>query len=261
MAYGTVQAQREGLAMLRKTPLSLAGKTMPGAFLKHADEQTIVALAAIGQAIGRFGLQETVFTDWGVLAAPRFQGRLMMIAALEKYVTEGAWGISPHLIPHRSLHATSGTVSQVLGIHGPNFGIGGGPSSASEAMLAATAMLARERVPGIWLVLTGWDPEPVPDDSTPEGLIPQCSAVALALTLPRSDWSGLRLRVVPGTLERDRPVGSAPECSLLRLESLLAVLRDGARPTQTVWRLEDGGWMSLGQSVAASLPQGFRRAG
>src|SRR5205823_2855913 len=110
-------------------------------------------------AIHRHGLAGTRFTDWGVLAAPRYLGRSAMAVALQRFAAEGAWGLSPHLIPHHSLHSVSGTISQALKINGPNIGVGGGPGSGAEAFLAATALLSAGQVPGVWVVLTGWDPE------------------------------------------------------------------------------------------------------
>ena len=65
----------------------------------------MTGLAAVCQAIGNFQLAKYNFNDWGVLGAPRFLGRVAMHGAIQKFLVEGAWGISPHLIPHRLLHA------------------------------------------------------------------------------------------------------------------------------------------------------------
>ena len=127
-------------------------------------------------------------------------------------MAEGVWGTSPHLIPHFALHSASGTISLALGLHGPNLGVGGGLHAEAEGFLAALTWLAAGVVPGVWLVLSGWSPELVPD---PRGSAPpagECRALALALTamgtsgraagvpgrclrrsltarLPRSTWS------------------------------------------------------------------------
>src|SRR5262249_39770127 len=126
LAYGAVQATPASLAALRQQPGPVPGEPLPASFLKHADEQTVLGLSAVLRAIQDHGLGGTSFTGWGVLGAPRFQGRATMTVAVQRFAAEGAWGISPHLIPHRSLHALSGTISQALRIHGPNFGVGGG---------------------------------------------------------------------------------------------------------------------------------------
>src|SRR5205807_9062707 len=66
---------------------------------------------------------------------------------------------------------------------------------SAEALLAALALLARRRVPGVWVVLTTIDPElPLAPDG---GHAPGSSCVGLALALlpARPGWGGLRLRV------------------------------------------------------------------
>jgi hypothetical protein len=167
--------------------------SLPTTLLKHADEQTVVGLSAILHAIGAYGLQAVDFTDWGVLAAPRLLARSTMIVSLQRFVAEGAWGVSPHVIPHRSLHSPSGTVSHALKIRGPNFGVGGGPEGAVEALLAAVAMLARRPVPGLWVVWTAQEPEGEMDVAGRGDPNTICRALAVALTPPCADGPGLRL--------------------------------------------------------------------
>ena len=58
-------------------------------------------VAQVGYAPPDYDLDPASFTDWGVIGAPRFMGRAAMAQALQKFDQEGAWGISPHLIPHR----------------------------------------------------------------------------------------------------------------------------------------------------------------
>src|SRR5438445_4469078 len=165
-AFGSVHFTLDLFPALRQKPGPGIGQSLPNNFLKHADEQTVVALAAVLQAIEQFRMSEICFDGWGVAAAPFFLGRATLVQALQRYAAEGAWGLSPHFIPHRSQHAISGTISQALKIHGPNFGAGGGPGAAAEALLAGAVLLEGSRLPGVWVVLTGWDPEYVPD---PEG--------------------------------------------------------------------------------------------
>ena len=69
---------------------------------------------------------------WGILAASRFLGRSSLVVALDRFRSEGVWGVSPHLIPHYALHSPAGTLSLALGVHGPNLGIGGGLFSEFE---------------------------------------------------------------------------------------------------------------------------------
>jgi hypothetical protein len=218
---------------------------LPASFLKHADEQTVVGLAAVYQAIHDAYLcpdgDIALFHSWGALAAPRFLGRPTLVSALHRFAAEGAWGVSPHLIPHRSLHAISGTVSQALKIQGPNFGVGGGPSAAAEVLLAAAAMIECQGVPGVWVVLTGYDPECAPDAA---GRLPAgtaCVGLALALTPPQPHWMGPRLRISLGS-ERSfpTPTNRGGEFDLVDFASLLRAFSSSRPGPMTVLQaLED----------------------
>jgi hypothetical protein len=269
IAHGSVQVTEDMLGKVRHNPGPPAGQALPPSFLKHADEQTVVAMAAVLQAIHSSQLAAIDFTNWGVLAAPRYLGRLTTIQALQRFAAEGAWGISPHLIPHRTLHALSGTISQALAIHGPNLGVGGGPDAAREVMAVAASFLSTENLPGIWVVMTGWDPEPAPAKATERfsipstnghGRVPVCGAVALALTaLPRL-WQGLQLEIhVAASRERKRPEeretvarNGTPHPALLSVENLMRSLRETNGTIHGTWTLGQHGWMELTQVGAGA---------
>ena len=245
-ADAVVRLGPESLAELRRNPGPVHGEPLPASFLKHADEQTVAGLCSVYQAIDRAGLQACCFRDWGVVAGPRFLGRPTMAAALQRFAAEGAWGVSPHLIPHRSLHSISGTVSQALRIHGPNFGVGGGPGGTIEVLLAATALLEGKRLPGVWMVLTCLDPESPPDEAGKVALGTQAVGLALALTPIRPSGSRLRLRIVRGTPDPESPTrgknfegNGAAAFDLLRLEALLHLLHGPRGGEMTIVRLLD----------------------
>jgi hypothetical protein len=184
----------EAIADLRRAPGPRPGGALPAAFLKHADEQTVVGLSAVFHALAESDLRDD-FRDWGVLAAPRYLGRWAMAASLQRYLVEGAWGVSPHVIPHRSLHSISGTVSQALKIHGPNFGTGGGPGCETEALLNGLALLHGKQLPGVWLVFTRMDPELPFDDVGRPPAETFLEGLALALTPAKPTDSGLILNL------------------------------------------------------------------
>jgi hypothetical protein len=216
---------------------------MPGHFrpslLKFSDEQTVASLAAVLAAVDRFGLHSVDFTGWGVVSAPRWLGRPKLVAALNKFDREGPAVTSPMLVPHLSLHAVSGTISQILRIHGPNFGTGSGISHLREGILASLTLLSGGALPGIWLTLSQWDPEPPPDipGQVPASCV--CYAVAMALVPMTPDVSGPRLRLQPAATVHDAAAHTPDVCSL-------ADFLDSAFPA--------AGWLCpLGQGRCAEL--------
>ncbi len=244
-AASVLRATPAELPSLRQKPGCVAGEPLPTAFLKHSDEQTVVGLSAVLRAIQEHGLTHLDFRDWGVVAVPRFFGRGAFAIALERFRSEGAWGISPHLIPHRTLHSLSGTVSQALKIHGPNFGAGGGPASVIDGLLCATALLAGGTVPGVWMVMTGWQPELAIDrQGNPTTPNVACQGVALAL-MPATSGPRPRLHVT---------VGSATAyCSGGRftLEALAAALSE---TSAGCWELPGSGSVALERRAVRQPP-------
>jgi hypothetical protein len=246
-ARGYVRAPVEQLPTLRRCPCPAAPDALPSTFLKHSDEQTVCGLAAVFQAIHEHQLGDTDFSNWGVLAGPLFLGRNTVGAALARFAAEGAWGVSPHLIPHRSLHSLSGTVSHALKIHGPNYGVGGGPGAVSEALLNAAALLHGQRLPGVWLVLTQMDPElpPIPSGQP----VPGTSGVALALALvPWLAGSSLpRLRFLVDAEGRQAASGNGlPGCERVSVDALhLRLETSRSERVPLALELEHGGRLEI----------------
>jgi hypothetical protein len=195
IAWASVCAKVPEIPSLRKSPGKLGESAIAPGLLKHADEQTVVGLAAVLRAVSEGGLDPAGFCDWAVLAAPRFLGRAAFLRSFPQYQSEGAWGVSPHLIPAHSLHSPSGTISQVLKAHGTNLGVGGTPGSENEAMLLAGSMLASGTLPGVWIVLTGHQ-----DRSDDEAGSGEYEAVALALAIHCQDHPGPSLRIAPDSV-------------------------------------------------------------
>src|SRR5262249_6277078 len=147
----------------KAAPIPARWPPLPPSVLRNSDEQTVAGLCAVYEAISSMRLRADHCEHWGVIAASRFLGRANLARALQSFLAEGVWGTSPHLIPHFALHSASGTISLALGLHGPNLGVGGGLHAAAEGFLTALTWISSGAVPGVWLVLTGWSPELVPD--------------------------------------------------------------------------------------------------
>ncbi|HZW31232.1 MAG TPA: hypothetical protein VFF52_11025 [Isosphaeraceae bacterium] len=180
-------------ALRRKPgPIPEGWTRTPASLLRYSDEQTVAGTAAVFAAMETMGRVPEEFAGWGVVAASRYLGRTSLAAALRSFLAEGVWGTSPHLIPHFALHSPSGTISLALGLHGPNLGVGGGLHAAAEGFLAALTWLAAGVVPGVWLVLSGWSPELVPDPAGRTVATGECRALALALVAV--DEEGARRR-------------------------------------------------------------------
>jgi len=213
IAGASFRASSGEIPALRKSPGEFGGAPIPPGLLKHADEQTVVGLVAVLRAVVEGGLDPSGFGAWAVLAAPRYFGRAAFLRAFPQYRDEGAWGVSPHLIPAHSLHSLSGTISQVLKAHGTNLGVGGAPGGEREALLLAATLLGEGATPAAWVVLTGRPPGlDRPDDEAGPG---DYQALAVALACPSAGRQGLRLQIGPdsvaliGGLAGDREAVSA----------------------------------------------------
>jgi Beta-ketoacyl synthase, N-terminal domain len=243
-AAACLNADADAIARMRKEPMTLGAQKLPVSVVKLADEQSVLAIATVREAMANGAWHEPAFADWGVIAAPNWFGRVTYAGALQRYQQEGAWGVSPHLIPQQSLHALSGTISQALKIHGPNFGVGGGPNSAADAFLLAAALLADGQLPGLWLVLTGYETEWIPAADGRPTPAPVCNAAALALTPWQPAAFGLALAM-----------GCASDPAQLTDFHLGFFAGDWTRAgvlPEGRWRLADTHWLEIEASVAAA---------
>jgi hypothetical protein len=193
VGIGVAQATLEEIARLRKDPGPGRPATLEFQVLKHADEHTVLALSAMLKGLAGFP-PEAHFRDWGVVAAPRWPGRLAIAGSLEKYHSDGARGVSPLLIPNLCLHSLSGTVSLAFRMRGPNFGVGGGLASVPDGLLAGLNVQLEHRPPGTWVLFTEWDLEP---GQIGAQQTPRASALALALGPVAETPSARRLLLRP----------------------------------------------------------------
>jgi hypothetical protein len=196
-AFASRRLAQPAVAELRRQPGTLRGRVLPANLLRHSDEQTVAALAAVIAAVEAFRPADD-FANWGVVAATRFVGRPAVTQTISRFLNEGPWGVSPHVIPHRSPHSTPGTLSQALALHGPNFAAGGGAGGEAEALLAGVALLHAASLPGVWVVLSRLTPEGDCDPSTgsPAPDV-EAHAIALALTQDVSERA-FEMEIAPG---------------------------------------------------------------
>jgi hypothetical protein len=229
-----LRAAPEAIALMRRHPVVVGGEKLPVSFLKHSEDQTVVALHAVLAALEQQAWHSQSFADWGVIAAPSFLGRVSSALSLERFLVDGAWGASPHLIPHQSLHGLSGTLSQALKAHGPNFGVSGAPNSGPDAFLIAAAMLADDTLPGLWVILTGHESEPIPQRAGGTRPTAVCHAVALALTPYSNRAAGTQLSI--GQARHDARIALWPE---FHLQLLVDELAAHPHVPGGQWRLDD----------------------
>jgi hypothetical protein len=225
VGHGLFRMSSGDVAGLRRKPgpIPEGWGPAPPSLLRNSDEQTIAGLCAVFTAIESMGLPRDCYEGWGVVAASRFLGRANLARALQNFLAEGVWGTSPHLIPHFALHSASGTISLGLGLHGPNLGVGGGLHAGAEGFLAALTWLSIGSVPGVWLVLSGWSPELIPDRSGGPPAANDCQALAIALCAPSTPGRRLAFRAQVGT-------DSRPAAAPIDLVSLAETLASGGEP-------------------------------
>jgi hypothetical protein len=208
VGYGVAEGTMDDIARLRRDPGPGRPKAMEFQLLKHADEHTVLALAAMLNGLA--GLPHTDYRDWGVVAAPRWPGRFGTANALDRHHADGPRGVSPMTIPTVCLHSMSGTVSLAFGLRGPNFGVGGGMASVADGLLAGLAVQLEQQPPGTWVLLSEWDIEPGQCNAPNT---PRACALALALRPVSQGPFSPRLCLRPTTKP---PNGRAPLVSLTR---------------------------------------------
>ena len=201
-ARGVVSGRLAEIEMLRSRPSVGNQRPSVAKSLRNADEQTVAAVAAMLRAIDSLGWRDESFREWGVIGCPRFLGRMIISGVITRFLGDPKYSINPHIIPNYSLHSLSGAASMGLEMHGPNFGVGGGPGNVSEGLMTALSVMAEGRVPGLWLLLAEFDPEPIPDRTGKPRNDVNVHAVALALQ--RTGGVGAELRLT------SRPTSAAP---------------------------------------------------
>lgn len=178
--HAYVEAPFTGIGPLRDEPPPPGAPALPARFLRHCDEQTVVAVRAVLEVLAR--LDELPPSEsCGVVAAPCQAGRVVTARSLSQLRTGGAVTVSPHIVPQCSLHSIAGAVSVALGLHGPHLGIGGGPDALAEGLFASVSLFQAAACTACWLLLSDWEHEPALDAAGGPLGDPVCRGLALLL--------------------------------------------------------------------------------
>ena len=220
-AFGIANLDHEKLGVIRKAPEAQMSMPLAPSVARHCDEQTMASLFAVGEAMRRMQATPSDFEAWGIVASTRYLGRSFFSQSLHKFDREGPWNTSVQVVPHRSLHSTSSTISLALGCHGPNVGVGGATDGEGQALLTAASLLDEFALPGVWLVLAGWSPELNVDATGQPTHDARCHALALALKPAGQVPGGLQLRIVP---DHDAFEGSATSYGNTHTSSWLSLM-------------------------------------
>lgn len=180
MAFKVIEVPLAAVAELRAGPDPEGSPPLPKRFLRHTDEQSVVAVRAVQECMA--AIADIDCRTHGVIAAPCQTGRIASSRTLSQYAEGGGVTVSPQIVPQASLHAMAASVSVGLGMHGPSLGVGGGVTAFSEALLTLAALADTPGVDGWWLVTTQFLGEPHLDaDGLPQASASETSVEAVAL--------------------------------------------------------------------------------
>ncbi|MFM7244278.1 MAG: hypothetical protein ACKO40_08915 [Planctomycetaceae bacterium] len=191
--HAYIEAPWTAVGTLRDAPPPAGAPALPVRFLRHCDEQTVVAVRAVLDVLSRVDEPPAAETC-GVVAAPCQAGRVVTARSLSQLRTGGAVTVSPHIVPQCSLHSVAGAVSVALGLHGPHLGIGGGPDAVAEGVFTAASLFQAGACNACWLLISDWEQEPALDAAGEPLGDPVCRGLALLL-VPESAAGGAAARI------------------------------------------------------------------
>lgn len=215
VAHGSASLTVAELAAMRKEPLSTLPAGLSPQFLRHSEDQTLAALAALSKAMRQLSAPRLDFSDWAIACTSDHLGRKAFASVIEKYGVDGPWGVSVQVIPHCTAHAVAGTASLALQSHGPCIGVGSGRSGDCESLLWIASMLRGEDCSGAWVLLSGWSAEPMHNTGAGPRELSKCLAAAIALEPHPSPRSVGWIRVHYRPLSFELPVNEPAQVSLL----------------------------------------------
>ena len=228
--WSAQRASHAEISTWRKKSAISAPKPLSTGLLRQMDEQTLLCLRTVTSWLESTPEPPPDFSSWAVLGAPRYLGRCRVAQQVRDFEQGGPSKISPHGIPHCSLHAVSGTLSMALGCHGPNFGIGGGADHLHQALLTVVTLLNRQVVPGVLLAVSAWETEPFPLEPHGDEI---CNAVVLGFQLSKLSSQEVTLQFHPA-----EHLGESSG-SLEDLRSFLTISTSGK--AEQAWRAKIAG--------------------
>jgi len=158
-AIGSAGLTMAEIVASRKEPFTCFPRALSPQLLRHSDEQTIVALVALSEAMHSFAPTRSDYGDWAIVSSSRNLGQSAFAGVMNKYRDDGPWGVSVQVIPNCTAHAVAGTISLALASHGPCIGVGSNPGREVEALYSIASILRRPNWTGGWIVFSGWSPE------------------------------------------------------------------------------------------------------
>lgn len=248
LTHAAVEVRLSEIAALRDAPGPATAPPLPKRFLRYCDEQTVVGMAAVLRAIDRIPAPRPAFDRWGVLAASCQAGRIMGAAAVIGTRKIGSQGVSPHVVPQCSLHSPASAVSVALSMHGPHFGIGGGPEAFDEGLLAACSMVSQPH----WLILTAWETEPSLDAEGGPISDPICRGLAIALLSGEAEGAAATITIVPGASRTAAAIHEELPSMASRIRSLADALSGESTDACATLPLRHGFALELQLSEATS---------
>lgn len=248
LTHAAVEVRLSEVAALRDAPGLATDPPLPKRFLRYCDEQTVVGMAAVLRAIHRLPDPRPEFDRWGVLAASCQAGRIMGAAALIGTRKIGPQGVSPHVVPQSSLHSPASAVSVALSMHGPHFGIGGGPEAFDEGLLAACSMVSQPH----WLTLTAWEMEPSLDAEGIPISDPICRGLAIGLVPGEAEAAAATITVSPRARREARAIPEELPSMASRIRSLAEALSGESTDSLATLPLRHGFTLEIQRSEATS---------
>lgn len=199
-SHAMIEVRLSAIDTLRTGGWPAAAPALAPRFLRHSDEQTVVGMHAVLAAMARYPEPRPSFDRYGVIAASCQAGRISAAQTLVQAAAIGGTAVSTRIVPECSLHSPAGAVSVGLGMHGPNIGVGGGPDALAEGLFTAISWLrplaaGHTTCDGVWLIVSGWDEEPVLDAAGKPVSDPLCRAVALSLVPPQPGQLALEMHL------------------------------------------------------------------